>query len=450
MSDASLEQIAADVVQMALRRGATGAECTIASGQEFSAQVRMREVEQLKEAGSRGCGLRVLVGQRTGSATTSDLSREGLARMVAAALDNSSVTSDDPAAGLPDFTKNGSGVADLQLFSPAVAELSADWKIDQAKRAEAAALDHDARINNSDGATFDSYLSERAFANSLGFCGSYRSSSVSLSAVPVAKQDDKMERDYWFTLARRPDKLEAPEAVGRKAAERTLRRLGARKVKTCKVPIVLEPRVARSILGHIFEAVSGDSIYQHASFLDGLLGERVASETITLIDDATIPGLFGSAPFDDEGVPTRRKVVIERGVLKTYLHNTYTARKLGTVTTGNAGRGLAGNPWVDHGNLFVEAGNKTPAEIVSGIKDGFYVTELMGQGVNVVNGDYSRGAAGLWIENGEIAYPVSEVTIAGNLKTMLTSIVEVGSDLEFLGSVASPTLMIAEMTVSGS
>jgi PmbA protein len=204
------------------------------------------------------------------------------------------------------------------------------------------------------------------------------------------------------------------------------------------------------LLGNLFEAVSGDSIYRQASFLNGQLGERVASEYLTVIDDPTIPGLFGSWPFDDEGVRARRKVVVERGILKTYLHNTYTAKKLGTATTGNAARGLAGNAYVDHGNFYLEAGSKTPEQMISGIKSGLYVTELMGQGVNVVNGDYSRGAAGMWIENGELAYPVSEITIAGNLKQMLLDIEEPGADLEFRGSVASPTLKIREMTVSGN
>jgi PmbA protein len=216
------------------------------------------------------------------------------------------------------------------------------------------------------------------------------------------------------------------------------------------VPVVFEARAARSLIDNIFEAVSGDSVYRNESFLAGRLGERIASENLTVIDDGTIPGLFGSSPFDDEGVPVRRTVVIERGVLKSYLLNTYTARKLGLRSTGNASRGLTGNARVGHNNLFAEAGSSAPGEIVSGIKNGFYVADLMGFGVNIVNGDYSRGAAGLWIENGELAYPVHEVTIAGTLQEMLLGIEAIGSDLDFRSSVACPTLLIGEMTVSGN
>jgi PmbA protein len=446
----SLEQLTVEVIQAALDRGATAAECTAAAGTEFSVSVRLREIEQLKEAGSRAVGLRVFVGNRTGSATTSDLTRDGIDRMIRAALDNASVTTGDPFAGLPDPEMLGTDPRDLQLYSPAVAETPTPWKIEQAIRAEEAALTADPRITNSEGGSCDSNLSERAFANSLGFSGSYRTSSISLAAVPVARENGKMERDYWFSVARDPRRLDDPEAIGREAARRVLRRLGARKLATQKAPVVFEPRIARSLLGSIFEAVSGDSIYRKASFLEGKLGERVASEFITVVDDPTIPGQFGTSPFDDEGVLGRRKVVIDRGVLKTYLHNSYTARKLGERTTGNAGRGLAGNPWVDHGSFYIEAGEKTPESIIAGVRKGLLVTELMGQGVNVVNGDYSRGAAGLWIENGEIAYPVSEITIAGNLKQMLLDIEMAGSDLEFRGSTAAPTLLIREMTISGN
>jgi PmbA protein len=237
--------------------------------------------------------------------------------------------------------------------------------------------------------------------------------------------------------------------VGRKAAERAVRRLGARKVPTQKVPVVFDPRVARSLLQNIFEAVSGESIYRQSSFLTDRLGERIGSELLTVVDDSTIPGLFGSSPFDDEGVTSRRTVILERGVLKSYLLNCYTARKLGLKTTGNAARGITGNATVGHGNFFLESGTHSPESIVQSVKNGYYVTELMGFGVNVVTGDYSRGASGLWIENGELAYAVSEVTISGNLKQMLMDLEAVGNDLEFRGATASPTLLIREMTVSG-
>jgi PmbA protein len=258
-----------------------------------------------------------------------------------------------------------------------------------------------------------------------------------------------MERDYWYSIARSADALEPAEQVGRRAAERTLRRLGARKVATQNVPIVLEPRVARSLIDNIFEAVSGDTIYRGESFLTDKLGQKVAADSVTVIDDATLPGLFGSSPFDDEGVPSRRTVVIENGVLKSWLLNSYTARKLGLRTTGNATRGITGNAGVGHGNMFLQPGPQSVEEIIASVRNGFYVTELIGFGVNIVTGDYSRGAAGLWIENGKLAYPVSEVTIASTLQEMLTGIEAIGSELEFRGSIASPALLIREMTVSG-
>ena len=449
MSANHLEELAQDVVRQAQAAGATDAECTIAEGDEFSSNVRMREVESLKEAGSRGVGLRILIGRKTGASYTSDLSREGIGRLVKSAIELADITTEDPHAGLPEPEEFGKIPDDLRLFSPRVAELDTGLKIDTAKRAEHAALSYDARISNSDGASFDSYVGRHVFANSRGFAGDYRTSYCSLSTSPVARDGESMERDYWFTLARTFEGLEAPEKVGTTAARRALRRLNAVKVETQKAPVVFEPRTARSLLDSVFEAVHGMSIYRHESFLAEKLGQAVASEAVTVVDDGTLPGLFGTSPFDDEGVPSRRTVVIERGVLKSYLLNTYAARKLGMKTTANASRGLTGNAGIGHGNFFLEGGVQTPEEIIAGVPNGFYVTELMGFGVNVVTGDYSRGAAGLWIRNGELAFAVSEVTIAGNLNEMLHGIEAVGNDLEFRGSVAAPTIKIGEMTVGG-
>jgi len=444
-----LGEFAQDIVKRALDAGASDAECTIAEGDEFSTNVRMREVENLKEAGSRGAGLRILIGRKTGASYTSDLSAEGVARLVRSAIELADITTEDPHAGLPDPDEFGSIGGDLKLYSPGVAELDTGLKIETARRAECAALDFDPRIANSDGASFDSYVGRHIFANSRGFTGEYRSTYCSLSASPVAREGESMERDYWFTIARGFEGLEEPENVGRTAARRALRRLNATKVETQKVPVVLEPRTARSLLENVFEAVHGMSIYRHESFLAEKLGEQVASDLVTVVDDGTLPGLFGTSPFDDEGVPSRRTVVIEGGVLNSYLLNTYAARKLGLKTTGNASRGLTGNAGIGHGNLFLDRGVKTAEEIIAGVANGFYVTELLGFGVNIVTGDYSRGAAGLWIRNGELAFAVSEVTIAGNLIEMLRGIEAVGSDLEFRGSVAAPTIKIGEMTVGG-
>jgi len=370
-------------------------------------------------------------------------------QMVESALAIAAISTEDPYADLPDASELGALSGDLQLYSDDIQSIDTPARIQAALETEEAALSWDPRITNSEGASFNAYSGGRVFANSRGFLGSYRTSSCSLSTTPVARQGDAMERDFWYSSARSHSKLESPAAVGRRAAERTVRRLGARKVPTQKVPVIFDSVTARSLIGNIFEAVEGDSIYRKASFLAGKLGERVASGHVTVIDDGGMPGLFGTSPFDDEGVPSRRTVVIDRGVLQSYLLNSYAARKLGLRTTGNAARGITGNAGVGHGNFFLQKGERSPEEIIRGIRRGLYVTELIGQGVNIVTGDYSRGAAGLWIENGEFAYPVSEITIAANLRQMLMDVEAPGSDLEFRGSVASPTLLIREMTVSG-
>lgn len=442
-------ELARRTVRLALERGAGDAECTVSEGQEFSARVRMRALETLQDAGSRAAGLRVLIGKRVGSAYTSDLSIAGLSQMVDSALALAAIATEDPFAGLPDASELGALAGDLQLYSDDIDSIDTQARIQAALDTEEAALSADPRITNSEGAAFSASSSERVFANSRGFLASYRTSSCSLRATPVARQGDTMERDFWFSSARTPARLDSPAAVGRRAAERTVRRLGGRKVPTQKAPVIFDPLTARSLAGSICDAVDGDAIYRKSSFLAGKLGERVASENVTVIDDGTLPGLFGTSPFDDEGVPSRRTVVIDRGVLRSYLLNTYTARRLGMRTTASASRGITGNPGVGHGNFYLEKGERAPEEIVSGIRRGLYVTELIGRGVNIVTGDYSRGAAGLWIENGEFAYPVSEVTIAANLRDMLMDVEAAGSDLEFRSSVASPTMLIREMTISG-
>jgi PmbA protein len=444
-----LLDLAGGIVRKAMARGASGAECTIDEGDEFTAEVRLREIESLKEAGSRGVGLRILMGKRTGSSYTSDLSGEGLERLVRSAFEIAEISTEDPHAGLPEADELGSISGDLRLYSPGIENLDPARGIELAKRAEAAAFDADPRISNSDGASFESGTGRHVFANSRGFAGEYRTSSCSLSASPVARDGDSMERDYWFTMARDPGGLQAAEEVGRTAAGRALRRLHPVKVETQKAPVVFEPRTARSLLESVFDAVHGMSVYRQESFLAGKLGEKVADERVTVTDDATIPGGFGSSPFDDEGVPSRRTPVVERGVLKSYLLNTYAARKLGMQTTGNASRGLTGNAGIGHGNFFLEAGVQTPGRIIAGISNGFFVTGLLGFGVNIVTGDYSRGATGLWIRGGELAFAVSEVTIAGNLRDMLLNVEAVGDDLEFQGSLAAPTLKIGGMTVGG-
>jgi PmbA protein len=450
VTSTDLKELASDIVARAMKGGASAAECVVREGDEFSTLVRLGQVETLKESGSRSIGVRVFFGQRAANTHSSDFSREGLDRMLKSALELAKITSEDPYGGIPDASQLGSISGNLDLYHEDVYSLPGEQRIDYARRAEKAALDFDSRLKNSDGGSFDAATGHKVLANSHGFVGEYSRSYCSVAAVPIAQSEDgAMQRDYWFSVARTLRLLESPEQVGRVAAERTLRRLGSRKVKTAQVPIVFDPLVAASILEHIFEGVNGDSVYRGASFLAGKLGQKIAADHVTVIDDGTIPGGFGTSPFDGEGVPTRRTVVVENGVLKSYLLNTYTAKKLGLPTTGNASRGLAGTPGIGPGNYFLQPGVKTPKEIIAGISNGLYVTEFLGHGVNLVTGDYSRGASGLWISGGELAYPVEEITVAGNLKELFFNVSEIGNDLEFRGAVAAPTIRIDGLTVGG-
>src|SRR6202050_4589928 len=448
--ETDLRGIAQDSVRRAMAGGATAAECVVREGDEFSTLVRLGQVETLKEAGSKSIGVRGFNGQRAASTYSSDFSREGLDRMVKAALQLSKITSRDPFGGIPEASQLGSLTGDLDLYHEDVYPPPGPDRTDYPRRAEKAALDFDPRIKNSEGGSFDAATGHKILANSHGFLGEFRRSYCSVSAVPIAQTEDgAMQRDYWFSVARMLSKLESPEHVGKVAAERTLRRLGARKAKTAQVPIIFAPMVATSLLEHIFEGINGAAVCRGASFLAAKLGQKIAGDNVTIIDDGTIPGGFGTSPFDGEGVPPRRTVVIENGVLTSYLMNTYTAKKLGLKTTGNASRGLAGTPGIGPGNYFLQPGTRTPKQLISEIKEGLYVTEFLGHGRNLVTGDYSRGASGLWISGGEFAYPVEEITVAGNLKEIFFNISEIANDLEFRGSVASPTLRIDGLTVGG-
>ncbi len=452
----NLESLAADVVARAMKAGASDAEAVVREGDEFSVNVRMGQVETLKESGSRGLGLRVFLGKRSASASTSDLTEDGIRQLIDGAMALVKVTEEDPFTGLPETDEFGAVEGDLHLYFDDVFSLPAAERIEWARRAEAAALAVDPRITNSDGGSFDAATGRKVLANSRGFVGGYRTSYVGVSAAPLAKDaNGQMQRDGWWSSARCFAHLESPEAVGAEAARRTLRRLGARRVSTQRVPIVFAPEVARSLIGSIFEAASGDAIWRHASFLAGKLGAQIATPSLTIIDDNLMllpsgAGGFGTSPFDGEGLPSRRTVVVENGVLRNYLLNTYTARKLGMQSTHNASRGLAGTPGIGCGNLYLEPGKLSPDEIIAAVPAGLYVTSLMGFGVNVVTGDYSRGATGLWIENGQFTHAVEEITIAGNLAEMLQNVTAIGNDLVFRSAVASPTIRIDGMTIAGA
>jgi len=456
LAELNLESLAADVVALAIKAGATDAEAVAKEGDEFSVSVRMGEVETLQESGSRGLGLRVFLGTRSASTSTSDLTADGIRQLVDGALALAKFTEEDPFSGLPEAGEFGSLPGDLHLFSEDVYSLPAAERIEWARRAEAAALAADPRITNSDGGSFDAATGRKVFANSRGFLGSYRTSYAGVSAAPLAMgTNGSMQRDGWWSSARCFAHLETPESVGKEAARRTLRRLGARRVPTQNVPIVFAPEVARTLIGSLVEAASGDAIWRGASFLVGQLGKQIASANLTIVDDNTMMlpsgmGGFGTSPFDGEGLPSLRTVVVEDGALRTYLLNTYAARKLGMKSTHNASRGLAGAPGIGCGNLYLAPGELTPEQIIADVPAGLYVTSLMGFGVNVVTGDYSRGATGLWIENGELTHAVEEVTIAGNLADMFRNVAAIGNDLVFRGAVASPTLRIDGMTIAGA
>jgi PmbA protein len=445
-----LKELAQQVVKRAVELGATQAESVASEGSEFGTQLRLGQVETLKESGSRALGVRVFVGQRAANTSTSDLSPEGVEHLVRGAIELAKITSEDPMGGLPAADELGQRTEELDLYYEDVYSLPNEERIEMARRGEKAALDFDPRLTNSDGSSFDASIGHKVLANSLGFVGEYRSSYCSISVAPIATDEaGNMQRDYWYSVARTLGKLDSPEEVGRIAAERTLRRLGARRVKTQKAPIVFDRQTSGALLDHIFDAVNGDAIYRHASFLAGKLGQPIFGKNVTIVDDGTRRGGFGTRPFDGEGVPTRRTTVVEQGELKSYLMNTYTAKKLGLKTTGNASRGLAGTPGIGNGNFYLEPGAKSQEEIIKGIKQGLLVTEFLGFGVNLVTGDFSRGASGMWIENGELAYPVEEITVAGNLGEMFANIAEVGSDLIWRSSVACPTLHIEGMTIAG-
>ena len=445
----TIEQAQA-MLKKAMKQGASGGDIVVAEGDSFSAQVRLREVEKISSARGKNLGLRLFFGKRSAITSTSDLTPASLDRIVSDTCTLAQIAEEDEFAGLPPPELCAKSFPELDLTDPEIGAVPIEEKIALAKRAERAALEQDPRLDNSDGSDFSHYHTSVLYAATNGFSGAFEGSGSSLSVVPIASQDGQMQRDYWYSSRRKYRQLESAESIGRKAAMRTLRRLGARKVQTQQVPIVFDPEIAASLVGHIAAASSGYSLYKGASFLVDQLGKQIASEAVTLYDDPTLPSGLGSRPFDGEGLPSYRKVVVEKGILKTYLLDTYSGKKLGLPSTGNASRGTGDPPSVGSTNFHMAAGPHTPEEIIRSVRSGLYVTELIGFGVNMVTGDYSRGAAGLWIENGELAYPVEEITIAGNLKEMYLQIEMVGNDLDSAKKTAAPTLKIANMTVAGN
>lgn len=442
------EDLAVDLLKKAQSKGATDGDIVIVEGDSFDVQVRLKSVDKLSNAHEKRLGLRLFSGPRSAVCSTSDFSGESLDRLVEDTCYLARCTAEDPHAGLPEpapFVP-----PDLDLYDDALHEWKMEDKIRLAVKAEAAALGYDPRITNSEGAGLSHADRRVVYANTHGVLGGYPVSSVSFSVSPIATGNGSMQRDYWYSAKRKINELAPPEAVGRTAAQRALRRVGAKKVTTGEVPVIFDPETAAELLGSIGASVSGYSVYKGASFLGDQLGRAVAASSVTILDNGTIPSALGSRPFDGEGLATRKTTVIKKGILENFLLDTYSARKLGMHSTGNAVRSIGDVPSVSHTNFYLVPGNHSPEEIIRSVKRGLYVVELIGFGVNHVTGDYSQGAVGLWIENGEIAYPVEEITIAGNLKNILMDIEMIGNDLELRGTIASPTLKITRMTVAGN
>lgn len=442
------ENLAVELLKKAKSKGATAGDVVIVEGDSFDVQVRLKSVDKLSNAHEKRLGLRLFFGQRTAVCSTSDFSGESLDRVVEDTCHLARSTAEDPHAGLPDPSPLVS--PDLGLYDESLRGWKMEDKIRLAVQAETAALDYDARITNSEGANLSHADRRVVYANTHGVVGSYPVGSVSFSVSPIATADGLMQRDYWYSAKRRMKELASPEAVGRTAAQRALRRLGGRKISTCEVPVIFDPETAAELVGSIAACVSGYAVYKGASFLAGQLGRSVAASSVTVLDDGRIPSALGSRPFDGEGLATRKTTVIRNGILESYLLDTYSARKLALRSTGNAVRSVGDVPSVSHTNFHLVPGSHYPEEIIRSVKRGLYVVEMIGFGVNHVTGDYSRGAVGLWIENGELTYPVEEITIAGNLKEILMNIEMIGNDLEFRGTVASPTVKLSRMTVAGN
>jgi PmbA protein len=443
------QELGQEILSIAKARGASQGDVVMAESESFFVTVRMGEVEKISQAGEKRLGVRLFFGNSSAAASTSDISKKSVEKLVEDTVRSAKVTAQDPHAGLPDAGELAGDLPDLDLNDAAARAISVDEKIQIALDTENSALAYDSRISNSEGAEFSNQFGRVLYVSSQGFAGEYSGSMFGHSVAPVAKQDGAMQRDYWYSSNRKFAKLDSPGSVGEKAAQRVLRRLGARKVKTCAVPVVFDPEMAASLLRNLASALSGYALYKGASFLAGKLGTRMGSDLLTVIDDGTIPGALGSRPFDGEGLPLRKKIVVDRGELQSYLLDSYSGRKLGMKSTGNASRSVGDAPGVSPANFYLKPGKDAPEQIIRSVKSGFYVTEMIGFGVNMVTGDFSRGAAGLWIENGELAYPVEEITIAGNLKEMLQTIEMTGSDLEMRGRIASPTIKISQMTVAG-
>lgn len=438
LTEDELKECADFAIREALRAGADQAEAGASLDSGLEVTVRLGEVETLERSRDRGLGITVYFGKHKGSASTADLSRDAILETVRAACEIAKFTAEDPYAGLADADLMAQSVPDLDLWHPW--SFTVEEAIELAQTCETAARDLDPRINNSDGSNLSSHAGMRVYGNSHGFLGAYRGTSHSLSCTVLASENGGMQRDYWYTASRDPADMESAVSVGKRAGERTLRRLGARRLTTRKVPVLFVPEMAKSLVGHFLGAIRGTAQYRQTTFLLEAAGQSVFPEYMQIIEQPLLPKAMGSAPFDDEGVATRERTLVEAGVLQGYVLSSYSARRLGLQTTANAG-GLR--------NVTVRAGDDDLDALCRRMGTGLLVTELMGQGVNGVTGDYSRGASGFWVENGKLAYPVEEITVAGNLRDMYSRIVAIGNDIDTRGNIRTGSLLIEEMTIAG-
>jgi PmbA protein len=427
------------IIAEARRQGASACEVAVSMEQGLSTTVRQGEVETVEFNRDQGFGITLYVGQRKGSASTSASGEAAIQETVAAALAIARHASEDESAGLADAALMARELPELDLYHPWA--ITPEQAVELALACESAAFATDARIGNADGTSLSTHQGCRVYGNSHGFVGGYASTRHSLSCVMIAEGEGQMQRDYWYDVNRQGELLADPAKIGRLAAERSVARLGARPVPTCEVPVLFAPELATGLFGHFLAAISGGNLYRHSSFLEGALGQRLFPEWLSIDERPHIPRAMGSAAFDGDGLATYAKPFVAGGELVSYILGTYSGRKLGLPSTANAG-GVH--------NLFVSHGDEDQQALLRRMGRGLLVTELMGQGLNLVTGDYSRGAAGFWVENGEIQFPVQEVTIAGNLKDMFRQIVAVGSDLELRGNIRTGSVLIERMTVAGS
>jgi PmbA protein len=435
----ALQQQVEQIVAEAKRQGATACEVAVSLEQGLSTTVRQREVETVEFNRDQGFGITLYVGHRKGSASTSASGPDAIRETVAAALAIAKHTSEDESSGLADAALMARDQPDFDLFHPW--DITPEQSIERALICEAAAFDADSRIKNADGTTLNVHQGCRVYGNSHGFIGGYASTRHSLSCVMIAEGEGQMQRDYWYDVNRRGELLMDAKLIGQKAAERAASRLGARPVPTCEVPVLFSAELAGGLFGSFMGAISGGNLYRKSSFLEGAIGQRLFPEWMTIDERPHLVGAMGSSAFDGDGLATYAKPFVENGDLVSYILSTYSGRKLGLPSTANAG-GVH--------NLFVSHGTEDQAALIRRMGRGLLVTELMGSGLNMVTGDYSRGAAGFWVENGEIQFPVQEVTIAGNMRDMFKQIVAVGSDLELRSNIRTGSVLIEKMMVAGS